>query len=96
QGFLPTYTSQKALERKAVRPIEVVLTLPGEVTLISGLRQQEMPHLEGRSNKAYETSAEGMDYRRHLEWVVKGPQGAVLEITAYAERAGTVTTRVTL
>jgi len=96
QGFLPTYTSQKALERKAVRPIEVVLTLPGEVTLISGLRQQEMPHLEGRSNKAYETSAAGMDYRRHLEWVVKGPQGAVLEITAYAERAGTVTTRVTL
>jgi murein tripeptide amidase MpaA len=96
QGFLPTYTSQKALERKAVRPIEVVLTLPESVTLISGSLKQEIPHLEGRSNKAFSSLAAGIDYRHHLQWVVKGPKGAVIEVTAYAERAGTVQTTLTL
>jgi murein tripeptide amidase MpaA len=96
QGFLPTYTSQKALERKAVRPIEVVLTLPGTVVLVSGLLKQEIPHLEGRSNKAFASLASGLDYRRHLEWVVKGPLGTEIQVTAYGERAGTVQTTLTL
>jgi murein tripeptide amidase MpaA len=96
QGFLPTYTSQKALERKSVRPIEVVLTLPETVVLVSGLLKQEIPHLEGRSNKAFASLASGLDYRRHLEWVVKGPLGTEIQVTAYGERAGTVQTTLTL
>jgi murein tripeptide amidase MpaA len=90
QGFLPTYTSQKALERQSVRPIEVILSLPEEVSLISGQLEQEIEHLEGRSNKVFEPFAPGTDFRRHLEWVVKGPPGSEIEVTAVAERAGTV------
>jgi murein tripeptide amidase MpaA len=96
QGFLPTYTSQKALERQSVRPIEVILSLPSEVTLISGQLEQEIEHLEGRANKVFESLASGTDYRRHLEWVVKGPSGSEIEITAVAERAGTVRCRLRL
>jgi len=96
QGFLPTYTSKKALERQAVRPLEVVLNLGAGVELIAGHRQQELPHLEGRSNKAYESLAAGLDYRRHLEWVIRGPLGSKVEITAYGERSGTVSTSVYL
>jgi murein tripeptide amidase MpaA len=96
QGFLPTYTSKKALERQAVRPLEVVLNLGAGVEIIAGHQQQELPHLEGRSNKAYESLAAGLDYRRHLEWVIRGPWGSQVEITAYGERSGTVSTSVYL
>ena len=96
RGFLPTYTSQKALERKAVRPIEVMLSLPDKVSLISGKLEQEIDHLQGRSNKAYNTFAQGTDYRRHLEWVVKGPINSEIQITVCSERAGTVSCVLTL
>ena len=90
QGFLPTYTSEKAKERLAVRPIEVILSLPSGVTLISGQLKQEIEHLEGRSNKAFESMASGTDFCRHLEWVIKGQSGSKIEVTASSDRAGTV------
>lgn len=96
QGFLPTYTSQKALERKAVRPIQVTLKKTDSVTLITGKIHQELPHLEGRSNKAKSSLANGIDYRRHLIWVIRGNPGEKLTITAQAERAGTVKVELTL
>lgn len=96
QGFLPTYTSQKALERKAVRPIQVTLRKPDNITLITGKIHQELPHLEGRSNKAKSSLANGIDYRRHLSWVIKGQPGEKLTITAQAERAGVVQTEIIL
>jgi murein tripeptide amidase MpaA len=99
QGFLPTYTSKKTLERKAVRAIEVMLSLPEGVTLISGQREQNIEHLEGRSNKAFSSfisSGSGIDYRRHLEWVIKGPAKSELGITIYSERAGTIRTQICL
>jgi murein tripeptide amidase MpaA len=90
QGFLPTYTSKKALERKVVRPIEVNLALPEGVNLISGQLEQEIGHLEGRSNKVFERTASGNDYRHHIEWVVKGQTDEEVLITVCSERAGTV------
>lgn len=97
QGFLPTYTSQKALERKAVRPIEVSLSLPSGANLISGKLKQDIKHLQGRSNKVTTLWAQqGTDYRCHVEWVIKGVSGSEIEITAVAERAGTVCCRLKL
>ncbi len=96
QGFLPTYTSQKALEGKVVRPIEVILTLPEGASLISGHLEQEIGHLEGRSNKVFEKMAQGNDFRRHVEWVVKAKAFSEVEVSAVAERAGTVRCRLQL
>jgi murein tripeptide amidase MpaA len=96
QGFLPTYTSQKALEHQAVRPIEVILSLPEGVKLISGKLEQEIEHLEGRSNKAFSRFASGSDYRCQLEWVIKGESGSEVEVTICSQRAGTVRTRFRL
>ena len=89
QGFLPTYTSQKALQKKMVHPIQVTLSLPQEVVLISGKLEQEIGHLEGRSNKIFAKQGE-IDYRHQIEWVVQGVAGAQIEIRAQGERAGTV------
>ncbi|KST62347.1 M14 family metallopeptidase [Mastigocoleus testarum] len=97
QGFLPTYTSQKALERGAVKPIEVNLSLPSGVSLVSGQLKQNINHLEGRSNKVTKLWAkQGTDYRCHVEWVIKGASGSEIEITAVGERSGMVSCRLRL
>lgn len=96
QGFLPTYTSKKALERKSVQPIKVSLFLSEGTTLVSGEREQDINHLEGRSNKAFSSSAKGYDYRCTLEWVIKAASGSEIEIMAKAERAGTIRTKIRL
>jgi murein tripeptide amidase MpaA len=97
-GFLPTYTSRKALERKAVRPIEVELTLARGVEIVTGARWQEVGHLEGRSNKIWNWWAAGSptDNRLKLEWVVRGPAGAQLNLTVRAQRAGTLCREIRL
>ncbi len=99
QGFLPTYTSEKALERKSVKPIEVMLDLPDNVTLVSGKQRQEIDHLQGRSNEAFNFFsffAQGGNYRCHLEWVVKGFAGCEIQVRARGERAGVVKTVIIL
>lgn len=94
-GFLPTYTTARAQERKAVEPIRVMLGLPDGTSLEAGERVQDAGQLEGRSNKlSGETGAS--DQERKLEWVVRAPAGTVLRLTAVAPRAGTARASVTL
>ena len=98
-GYLPTYTSKKALERKAVRPIEVEVMVPDGGELVSGEREQEIGQLEGRSNKMWGSWFSGgypTDNARRLEWVVRGSTGSEVRVEVRAERAGTVRAAVTL
>jgi murein tripeptide amidase MpaA len=97
-GFLPTYTSKKALERKCVRPIEVALTLPEGVSLVSGQLRQDVGHLEGRSNKVWARGAGSSptDNLCKIEWVLKGPQGATVDVTVRSQRAGVVRSSIVL
>jgi murein tripeptide amidase MpaA len=91
-GFLPTYTSKKALERKAVRPIEVELSLPEEASIVAGPRYQEIGHLEGRSNKIWSdfSYSTPTDNRCKREWAIKAPQGTTIELTIRSQRAGVI------
>jgi murein tripeptide amidase MpaA len=93
QGFLPTYTSKKAVQRQAVQPISITLNLPKHVSLIMGSQNQEVGHLEGRANKLSRDSG-AFDFRCTAEWVIKAPPESLVEVTAIAERAGT--TKATL
>ncbi len=97
-GFLPTYTSQKALERKIVRPIEIELALPDGVSLVGGERHQEIGQLEGRSNKLWSSFGNNSltDNLRKVEWVLKGSHGSRVELTVRAQRAGTVRRSIVL
>jgi len=91
-GFLPTYTSQKALERQDVRPIEAELSVPEGAKIISGQRWQELSQLEGRSNKIWNWwgNVSPTDNRLKLEWVVRAPTGTKLNLVIRAQRAGTL------
>jgi len=96
-GYLPTYGSKRAQEIRAVRPIEVRLTLPEGAELVTGEAFQEIGQLEGRANKrALFGGNYPTDNLRKLEWTVRAPAGGELKIEAVAQRAGTARATLTL
>jgi murein tripeptide amidase MpaA len=96
-GFLPTYTSAKALEKKAVEPIRVKLNLPDGARLIAGETVQTVGHLEGRSNKLESLfGAPFGDQEKKLEWVIGAPSGTSIGLEAISQRAGTVRQKIEL
>ncbi len=97
-GWLPTYVTKKALERKLTRGVIAEITLPKGVTLESGKPREELGELEGRAYKpAYPDDADGTTNDRvKVEWVVKAKKGTKLKLTARHDRAGTIRTEVVL
>lgn len=94
-GFLPTYTSTKALEKKAVEGIRVKLLVPEEAKLLAGEAVADIGHLEGRSNKVETVFGVPFgDQEKKLEWAVQAQTGATVQLEAVAQRAGTV--RITI
>lgn len=93
RGWLPTYVTKKALQRK-LRPIMVELELPEGAELEVGQLRTEAGHLEG---KAYKPSAvtrhnsDPTDDRVKLQWVVRAPSGGEVKVRAYQDRAGHLT-----
>jgi murein tripeptide amidase MpaA len=98
-GWLPTNVSQKALDRKIVRPLEVHLTLPADARLLSGEQRTEAGQLSGRETKlnmlAWDAGDATSD-RVKLEWVIDTPTGGTLGIEARHQRAGVVRREVAL
>jgi murein tripeptide amidase MpaA len=86
-GFLGTYISRRAQERKAVRPIRIELA---GAEVLAGEPKSEVGDLEGRSNKLDWTSNSATDNRLRREWVVRAQPGSELAIDVISERAGTL------
>lgn len=99
-GYLPSYVSKRALERKTVRGTIFSIHLPPGVTLASGKEREIGPHLEGHgpksSQQAFLPTREITADRAVVEWVVHGARGTRIALKATADRAGTVHTEVTL
>jgi murein tripeptide amidase MpaA len=97
-GWLPTHISQKALERKAVRQIEVELQLPEGARLVSGERKMKVGQLSGRDDKPAMLiwGGDATRERVKIEWVVQAPAGSEVEIKAMHQRAGTVRAKAVL
>jgi murein tripeptide amidase MpaA len=100
-GWLPTNVTQKAVERKSVRPVEVTVELPAGARLAAGRPVAELGQLPGRSRArtmlamfdgGFDPSVE----RAVVDWVVHAPAGTVIPITATHPRAGTRRTEVVL
>ena len=99
-GWLPSYVSKRALERKVVRGVIAEIAGPPGVELISGRRREDLGQLEGKAYKhtgiSFWPDYHVTDDRAKFEWVVRGKTGAAVELTARHERAGTVRASVTL
>jgi murein tripeptide amidase MpaA len=99
-GWLPTYVTKKAMDKKLVRGVVCEIELPEGARLESGEPREVLGQLEGR---AYKPSVPGgfspgdpTDNRTKVEWVVHAPAGGVVRITARHERAGTVIKTIAL
>ncbi len=98
-GWLPTQVSQKALDRKAVRPIEVELELPEGGRLVTGLAREEAGQLSGRVERRtvlWWNVDHSTSDRTKLEWVIEAAEGSSVSVVARHDRAGTVRAELVL
>lgn len=89
-GWLPSYVTKKALERKICRGVVAEIALPEGATLATGLARLEGPQLEGRAYKSPGGGADPTDDRAKFEWIVRARAGTELHVAAKHDRAGTV------
>jgi hypothetical protein len=98
-GWLPTSVSEKAVERKAVRPLEAEITLPEGGRVIGGEKKVELGQLDGRVHRRsllWWASDDATSDRGKLEWVVEAPAGSDVVVEARHQRAGTVRRELSL
>jgi len=96
-GWLPSYVTKKALEKKVVRDLVCEIELPEGAELVTGKTRQEFGQLEGRAYKeALPGGDDVTDDRIKIEWIIRAPAGGVVKITAHHQRAGTVRAKVSL
>jgi murein tripeptide amidase MpaA len=98
-GWLPTSVSEKAVERKAVRPLEAEITLPEGGRVVGGERKVEVGQLDGRVHRRsvlWWATNDATSDRAKVEWVVQAPSGASVGIEARHQRAGTLRRELTL
>jgi hypothetical protein len=99
-GWLPSYVSKRALERRVVRGVIAEIGLPMGAELASGRRREDLGQLEGKAYKhtgiSFWPDYHVTDDRAKVEWVVRGASGSAVELTARHERAGTIRASVIL
>ena len=98
-GWLASYGSKKALERKVVRNLIAEITLPEGAKLVSGKGREELTQLEGRALKSPTNTGYSLDItqdRAKVEWVIHAPDGGEITLTGRHDRAGTVRKTLTL
>jgi hypothetical protein len=96
-GWLPSYVTKKALEKKVVRDLVCEIELPDGATLETGKKREELGQLEGRAYKrAFMSADDATDDRVKVAWVVHAPEGGTVKVVARHQRAGTVRTEIEL
>ena len=95
-GWLPTYVTKQALQKKLVRGVICELGLSAGASLETGRVRVELGQLEGR---AYVTASPGVESttdRAKAEWVVRASAGAQVTVIARHDRAGVARATITL
>jgi murein tripeptide amidase MpaA len=97
-GWLPTYVTKKALEKKVTRGVICEIEIPKGASLESEKARKEFAQLEGRAYKSVMVDEfdESTSDRIKVEWVVYAPKGGTVKLTARHERAGVVRTKLKL
>ena len=98
-GWLPTYVTQKALEKQLVRGCICEIELPQGAKLETGKLREELGQLEGRAYKPCVPARRWGDPtqdRIKVEWVIHAPNGGTVKLLARHERAGAVRTEIAL
>jgi murein tripeptide amidase MpaA len=96
-GWMPSYASKKALEKRLVRGVIAEIALPEGATLKSGDPRQDIGQLDGRAYTASSLTPWGMlmgngftPDRAKAEWIIHAPSGGEVKVSARHPRAGVV------
>lgn len=100
-GWLPTYVTKKAVEKKIVRGVIAQIELPDGATLKTGKIRETVGELEGRAYSSTTLSPWGAtsgitNDRAKVEWVIHAPARGTVTLTAQHDRAGTIRTTIDL
>jgi hypothetical protein len=99
-GWLPSYVTKMAAQHKLFRGVLAEIELPAGVELVNGKPREELGELEGwaymHTGVSFWPNRTPTADRAHVDWIVRGPAGAELALTAWHERAGRVSTKVKL
>jgi murein tripeptide amidase MpaA len=101
-GWLPSYVTKRALDHKLMRGVLCEIELPAGASLETGLPRAELGQLEGRAYKPATPSSwagwsgDVTDDRAKAEWVIRAPQGGVVRLRAWHDRAGEARAEVQL
>ena len=99
-GWLPSYVSKTALQRKITRGVIGEIELPPGCTLTSGTARIDGAEAEGRANMksliGFGRLPHGTPDRVSFGWTLRGPVGAEVALVAQHDRAGTVRTSLRL
>ena len=100
-GWMPTNITKRALERSAVRAVEITIECPEGVELRVGRVTAELTQLPGRSRvrtmlAVTDGLVDSTTDRAITEWIVKGPSGSTVSAVARHDRAGVARAQVQL
>ena len=99
-GWLPSYVSKMAAQRKVLRGVLAEIDLPTSAELIDGKPRESLGELEGwaymHTGVSFWPNKAPTADRKHVDWIVKAPAGTEIGLTAWHERAGRIATRVVL
>ena len=99
-GWLPTYVTKMALKHKLLRGVLAEIALPAGASLVEGKPREALGELEGwaylHTGISFWPNKRPSADRAHADWIVRAPAGGTVTLSAAHERAGRVTTSVTL
>lgn len=99
-GWLPTYVTKLALQRKLLRGVLAEIRLPPGAELVSGRMREALGELEGWAYRHTGVSvwpdSKPTDDIAYADWVVRGRAGDEVELSAWHDRAGCIRAKATL
>lgn len=99
-GWLPSYVTKMAVQRKLLRGVLAQITLPPGAQLVSGKPRESLGELEGWAYRhtgiSFWPDRKPTDNLAYVDWIVRAKPGTTVELTAWHERAGRVRTTTTL
>jgi hypothetical protein len=97
-GWLPSYVTRLALDKKLVRGVIFDIDLPDGAELVHGERRVVGGQLEGRAYKPSSTTGwagqacDTTDERIRVSWIIAADNDTEVAISAHHERAGKLET----
>ena len=99
-GYLPSYVSKRAAQRKQSRGLVGEISLPQGATLVTGKPRELAGELEGRAYKhtlmSFWTDTTPTADRATLVWVVQSAAGGSVDVVVRHDKAGVVRVSIPL